>query len=53
MSSEKYVGMDVHQATISHADLGAPVFGNFLFPHPHGLIRLVVMPLREAEWGVF
>ncbi len=24
-----------------NADSGAPVFRNFLFPHPHGLIRLV------------
>jgi hypothetical protein len=24
-----------------NADLDAPVFRNFLFPHPHGLIRLV------------
>src|ERR1700676_96963 len=24
-----------------NADLGAPVFRNFLFPHPHGLIRLL------------
>src|SRR5215813_6260242 len=24
-----------------NADLGAPVFRNFLFPYPHGLIRLV------------
>ena len=24
-----------------NADLGTPVFRNFLFPHPHGLIRVV------------